>query len=42
MRIGVLALQGDFALHAEALGEGMKGIEAAKLLPAEQLQTRGW
>jgi pyridoxal 5'-phosphate synthase pdxS subunit len=27
---------------AEDLGEGMKGIEAAKLLPADLLQTRGW
>jgi pyridoxal 5'-phosphate synthase pdxS subunit len=27
---------------SEELGEGMKGIEAAKLLPADLLQTRGW
>ncbi|MEO6324615.1 MAG: pyridoxal 5'-phosphate synthase lyase subunit PdxS, partial [Thermoanaerobaculia bacterium] len=27
---------------SEELGEGMKGIEAAKLLESEQLQTRGW
>jgi pyridoxal 5'-phosphate synthase pdxS subunit len=27
---------------SEALGEGMKGIEAAKLTEAELLQTRGW
>src|SRR5499425_2369010 len=27
---------------SEDLGEGMKGIEAAKLTEAEQLQTRGW
>jgi pyridoxal 5'-phosphate synthase pdxS subunit len=27
---------------SETLGEGMKGIEAAKLTEAEQLQTRGW
>jgi pyridoxal 5'-phosphate synthase pdxS subunit len=30
------------AKASEALGEGMKGIEAAKLPEAEQLQTRGW
>ena len=30
------------ARASEALGEGMKGIEAAKLTEAEQLQTRGW
>ena len=27
---------------SEALGEGMRGIEAAKLAEADQLQTRGW
>ena len=27
---------------SEELGEGMKGIEAAKLLDADLLQTRGW
>jgi pyridoxal 5'-phosphate synthase pdxS subunit len=27
---------------SEGLGEGMKGIEAARLLESEQLQTRGW
>ena len=30
------------AKASEDLGEGMKGIEAAKLPEAEQLQTRGW
>ena len=30
------------ARASEALGEGMKGIEAAKLTEAELLQTRGW
>src|SRR5271169_5550871 len=30
------------AKASEDLGEGMKGIEAAKLTEAEQLQTRGW
>jgi pyridoxal 5'-phosphate synthase pdxS subunit len=30
------------AKASENLGEGMKGIEAAKLPEAEQLQTRGW
>ncbi len=30
------------AAASEHLGEGMKGIEAAKLLESEQLQTRGW
>jgi len=30
------------ARASEALGEGMKGIEASKLTEAEQLQTRGW
>jgi len=30
------------AQASEALGVGMKGIEAAKLAEAEQLQTRGW
>jgi pyridoxal 5'-phosphate synthase pdxS subunit len=30
------------AKASEGLGEGMKGIEAAKLGEAELLQTRGW
>ena len=30
------------AKASEGLGEGMKGIEAAKLSEAELLQTRGW
>ncbi|HQR68553.1 MAG TPA: pyridoxal 5'-phosphate synthase lyase subunit PdxS, partial [Thermoanaerobaculia bacterium] len=30
------------AKASEALGEGMKGIEAAKLAVSDQLQTRGW
>ena len=30
------------AKASENLGEGMKGIEAAKLVEAELLQTRGW
>jgi pyridoxal 5'-phosphate synthase pdxS subunit len=30
------------ARASEGLGEAMKGIEAAKLTEAEQLQTRGW
>jgi pyridoxal 5'-phosphate synthase pdxS subunit len=33
---------GRVAKASEDLGEGMKGIEAAKLTEAEQLQTRGW
>jgi pyridoxal 5'-phosphate synthase pdxS subunit len=30
------------AKASEALGEGMKGIEAARLAVSDQLQTRGW
>jgi len=30
------------AAASEALGEGMKGIEAARLVESERLQTRGW
>ena len=30
------------AAASEKLGEGMKGLEAAKLVEADRLQTRGW
>ncbi len=33
---------GLVAKVSEDLGEGMKGLEAAKLLESEMLQTRGW
>ena len=45
MKIGVLALQGDFQAHGRVLrdlGAAMSGIEIATLGEQGLIQTRGW
>jgi len=41
MKIGILAVQGDFEAHEE-LGEAMPGIDVRQLEEKDLLATRGW